>query len=172
MSHIPMGDPFCKRTRSVLSHAADELGMKVHQSGTVVTIEGPRFSTRAESNLFRSWGCDLVNMTTVPEATLAKELGLCYASIALPTDYDCWKEQEVNILSLTLPLVLPLLVSPVSSYTEHNIIATLEHIVCDSCREVPVGLTLVCIYLPSSFLPSFIPLLLLLCQTRRSTWRW
>ena len=68
----------------------------------MVTIEGPRFSTRAESNLFRSWGCELVNMTTVPEVSLAKELGLCYASIALPTDYDCWKGQPVRYASLVL----------------------------------------------------------------------
>ena len=96
-----MGDPFCDRTRGVLSRAAGSLGVGFHPRGTVVTIEGPRFSTRAESNLFRMWGCDLVNMTTVPEATLAKELGLCYASIALPTDYDCWKGESVSV---SLPL--------------------------------------------------------------------
>lgn len=59
--------------------------------GTVVTIEGPRFSSKAESLMFRSWGCDLVNMTTVPEVVLAKEAGLCYAAIAIATDYDCWR---------------------------------------------------------------------------------
>ena len=69
-----------------------ELGLSHHTKGTAVTIEGPRFSTKAESLLFRQWGGDIVNMTTVPEACLAKEAGLCYASIGLPTDYDCWRE--------------------------------------------------------------------------------
>ncbi|CAI8030476.1 S-methyl-5'-thioadenosine phosphorylase [Geodia barretti] len=97
VSHIPMADPFCNRTRSVLARAVESLGISFHRKGTVVTIEGPRFSTRAESCLFRSWGAELVNMTTVPEVCLAKELGMCYASIALPTDYDCWKGQPVNV---------------------------------------------------------------------------
>ena len=96
ISHIPMGDPFCKHTHSVIARAAENQGIKCHPNGTVVTIEGPRFSSRAESHLYRSWGCDVVNMTTVPEVTLANELGLCYASIALPTDYDCWKEETVS----------------------------------------------------------------------------
>ena len=96
---MPMGDPFCNRTRSVIGQAAENLGIKYHTKGTVVSIEGPRFSTRAESNLHRSWGCDTVNMTTVPEVILANEVGLCYASIALPTDYDAWKEETVSVLS-------------------------------------------------------------------------
>lgn len=97
ISHVPMGEPFCKHTRSVIARAAAEVqGIRCHPSGTVVTIEGPRFSSKAESNLYRSWGCDVVNMTTIPEVTLAKEAGLCYASIALPTDYDCWKEEAVS----------------------------------------------------------------------------
>lgn len=63
----------------------------------MVTIEGPRFSSRAESFMFRAWGADVINMTTVPEAVLAKEAGICYASIALATDYDCWKENEEEV---------------------------------------------------------------------------
>lgn len=66
-------------------------GIPVHDRGTVVTIEGPRFSSKAESIMFKQWGCDLVNMTTVPEVVLAKEAGLCYAAIAIATDYDCWR---------------------------------------------------------------------------------
>lgn len=66
-------------------------GIPVHERGTVVTIEGPRFSSKAESLMFKTWGCDLVNMTTVPEVILAKEAGLCYAAIAMATDYDCWR---------------------------------------------------------------------------------
>ena len=94
--HMQMDEPFCEHTRSTLIRAADELGLKYHPKGTVVTIEGPRFSSKAESHLYRSWNCDLVNMTTIPEVILAKEAGLCYASIALPTDYDCWKGEPVR----------------------------------------------------------------------------
>lgn len=70
------------------------MGIFCHAKGTVLTIEGPRFSSRAESLMFREWGADVINMTTVPEVVLAKEAGLCYASIAMATDYDCWKEHE------------------------------------------------------------------------------
>lgn len=73
---------------------ARTLGVKCHVRGTMLTIEGPRFSSRAESLMFRQWGADVINMTTVPEVVLAKEAGLCYASIAMATDYDCWKEHE------------------------------------------------------------------------------
>ena len=76
----------------VLIKKCADLNLRFHNKGTTVTIEGPRFSTKAESLLFRQWGADIVNMTTVPEACLAKEAGLCYASIALPTDYDSWRE--------------------------------------------------------------------------------
>ncbi|XP_042622896.1 S-methyl-5'-thioadenosine phosphorylase-like [Cyprinus carpio] len=92
--HIPMADPFCSRTREVLLEVAQGLGVKCHPRGTMVTIEGPRFSSRAESLMFRLWGADVINMTTVPEVVLAKEAGLCYASIAMATDFDCWKEHE------------------------------------------------------------------------------
>ncbi|TNM85884.1 hypothetical protein fugu_008155 [Takifugu bimaculatus] len=94
--HIPMAEPFCNRTReaSVLLEVARSLGVKCHTRGTMLSIEGPRFSSRAESLMFRQWGADVINMTTVPEVVLAKEAGLCYASIAMATDYDCWKEHE------------------------------------------------------------------------------
>ncbi|GAB1288628.1 S-methyl-5'-thioadenosine phosphorylase [Apodemus speciosus] len=92
--HIPMAEPFCPKTREVLIETAKRLGLRCHSKGTIVTIEGPRFSSRAESSIFRTWGADVVNMTTVPEVVLAKEAGICYASIAMATDYDCWKEHE------------------------------------------------------------------------------
>uniref|UniRef100_A0A3P9NGK1 S-methyl-5'-thioadenosine phosphorylase n=1 Tax=Poecilia reticulata TaxID=8081 RepID=A0A3P9NGK1_POERE len=92
--HIPMAEPFCNKTREVLVEVARSLGVKCHMRGTMLTIEGPRFSSRAESLMFRQWGADVINMTTVPEVVLAKEAGLCYASIAMATDYDCWKEHE------------------------------------------------------------------------------
>lgn len=92
--HTPMGEPFCPDLRSLLGRTAKKLKLKSHASGTVVTIEGPRFSTKAESNMFRALGADIINMSTVPEAPLAREAGLCYQPIAMSTDYDCWKDDE------------------------------------------------------------------------------
>ena len=95
--HISMADPFCNKIRNELIETAKSLGMIYHPKGTMATIEGPRFSTRAESNLFRSWGCDVINMTTVPEAVLAREAGICYQPIAMSTDYDCFMESEEKV---------------------------------------------------------------------------
>ncbi len=92
--HTPMADPFCGPLRALLAQTAEELGLRYHPQGTVITIEGPRFSTRAESRMFINWGADVINMSTVPEVVLARELGICYQSIAMSTDYDCWKEDE------------------------------------------------------------------------------
>ncbi len=92
--HTPMSEPFCKDLRSLLSSSAKELRLRRHKKGTVITIEGPRFSTKAESHMFRKWGADVINMSTVPEVILAREAGICYQSIAMSTDYDCWKEGE------------------------------------------------------------------------------
>ncbi len=90
--HIPMADPFCPKLRQALIETAKKLKIQHHEKGTVVTIEGPRFSTRAESKMFRLLGADIINMSTVPEIVLAREAGMCYQSIAMATDYDCWKE--------------------------------------------------------------------------------
>lgn len=95
--HIPMAEPFCANLRKMLSKTATRLNIPHHEKGTIVTIEGPRFSTKAESNMFRMWGGDVINMSTVPEAVLAREIGLCYASIAMSTDYDCWHETRESV---------------------------------------------------------------------------
>jgi len=92
--HTPMADPFSPELRGLLIASARELGIAHHATGTVVTIEGPRFSTRAESRMFRAWGADVVNMSIAPECALANEAGLPYAAVAMSTDYDCWKEDE------------------------------------------------------------------------------
>jgi len=94
--YISTADPFCETLRGLLTKSAKELKLKVHPKGTAVVIEGPRFSTRAESNLFRSWKADIINMTIVPECVLAREAQICYASIAMVTDYDCWKQHAVD----------------------------------------------------------------------------
>jgi 5'-methylthioadenosine phosphorylase len=92
--HISMADPFCEKLRRILIETAAEQGIPHHRTGTVVTIEGPRFSTRAESRMFRLWGGDIINMSTVPEAVLAPEAGICYAVAAMSTDYDSWHQSE------------------------------------------------------------------------------
>jgi 5'-methylthioadenosine phosphorylase len=94
MGHTPMADPFDSRLRQRLISAAAELNLKFHPQGTLITIEGPRFSTRAESKLFRNWGADIINMSVAPECILANELKIPYAAVALSTDYDCWKTDE------------------------------------------------------------------------------
>ena len=92
--HTSLAEPFCDKLRTILSQSAQELNLTTHPKGTVVTIEGPRFSTKAESHMFRSWGADIINMSTVPEVSLAREAGLCYASIAMSTDFDSWKDER------------------------------------------------------------------------------
>jgi len=97
MKHTAMADPFDKDMRKKLFRAAAVNNIPLHKKGTIITIEGPRFSTRAESKMFRAWGADLVNMSTAPEAILANELGIAYATIAMSTDYDSWHEDEAPV---------------------------------------------------------------------------
>ncbi|MEI6854293.1 MAG: S-methyl-5'-thioadenosine phosphorylase [Bacteroidota bacterium] len=92
--HTPMATPFSDMLRNIIIESAGELSFPFHETGTVITIEGPRFSTRAESKMFRLWGADVINMSTAPECMLANEIGIPYAAIALSTDYDCWKTDE------------------------------------------------------------------------------
>jgi len=92
--HIPFGEPFCPVLSQVVYQAGQEAGATVHQGGTYVVIEGPAFSTRAESFLYRSWGVDVIGMTALPEAKLAREAEICYAIIACITDYDCWHRKH------------------------------------------------------------------------------
>jgi len=95
--HIPMADPFCHELRQVLIDVTGRHTKNCHKTGTIVVIEGPRFSSRAESKVFQSFGASVIGMTAVPEVTLANELGLPYASMALITDYDCWREDDQHV---------------------------------------------------------------------------
>lgn len=113
--HIPMAFPFCERTRQLLLTVAQDIDVRVHDHATMVTVEGPRFSSRAESLMFRSWGGDLVNMTSVPEVVLAREAGLSYASIAMVTDYDCWRDSSEDHVSTTVIFVLQIFLTQSSS---------------------------------------------------------
>ena len=95
--HVGFAEPFCENLRRILIQSAEECGLVIHKNGTYVCMEGPLFSTKAESHLYRSWGADLIGMTVLPEAKLAREAEMCYAAIASVTDYDCWHEEIVDI---------------------------------------------------------------------------
>jgi 5'-methylthioadenosine phosphorylase len=122
LNHTPMADPFDKDLRLKLIEKASELKFNYHPSGTVITIEGPRFSTRAESKMFRIWGADVINMSVAPECILANELKIPYAAIALSTDYDCWKadeepvtwEEVLNVFNYNVEKVIKLIISVIS----------------------------------------------------------
>jgi 5'-methylthioadenosine phosphorylase len=96
-AHVSFADPICPAMRARLRETATRHGASVHDGGTYVCIEGPAFSTRAESELYRSWGVDVIGMTNLQEAKLAREAELCYATMALVTDYDCWHEDEEDV---------------------------------------------------------------------------
>jgi 5'-methylthioadenosine phosphorylase len=100
VAHVSMAHPVSSRLAGVAADEAEALGIKVHRGGTYLAMEGPQFSSLAESKLYRSWDCDVVGMTNMPEAKLAREAELPYATIAMVTDYDCWKE-EVEAVSVT-----------------------------------------------------------------------
>lgn len=93
-THTPMSEPYDSKLREILCSICDELCFSYNKNKTIVTIEGPRFSTRAESHMFREWGADIINMSSCPEVILANEIGIPYQTIAMSTDYDCWKDNE------------------------------------------------------------------------------
>src|SRR3990167_2807596 len=97
VAHVALADPICSVVRKTLIQAADQLKFKSHSKGTYVCIEGPQFSTKAESNIYRSWNAEVIGMTNVTEAKLAREAQICYATIALATDYDCWHPSHDSV---------------------------------------------------------------------------
>jgi 5'-methylthioadenosine phosphorylase len=97
VAHVSFADPVCPALLEKLSKSARNVGAKVHKGGTYVCIEGPMFSSRAESNVYRSWGVDVIGMTNYQEAKLAREAEICYATVALSTDYDCWHTGEEDV---------------------------------------------------------------------------
>ena len=94
VGHVSLADPFCPELSRRLAESAERAGARVHRGGTYVCMEGPQFSTRAESELYRSWGAKIIGMTNLQEARLAREAELCFATLALVTDFDCWKDDE------------------------------------------------------------------------------
>jgi 5'-methylthioadenosine phosphorylase len=125
VAHIGFDQPFCPVLGSTLIAAASTADVKTHRDGTLVVIEGPAFSTRAESGLYRSWGADIIGMTTLPEAKLAREAGICYAMLACVTDYDTWRDGHAMV---SVELVIANLT--------HNV-AKARAIVAETARSLP-----------------------------------
>lgn len=96
-AHVSIAHPFCERLQEKIVPVANDMGITLHRGGTLICMEGPAFSTKAESNLYRSWDASIINMSTLPEAKLAREAEICYALICMSTDYDCWKEDEEHV---------------------------------------------------------------------------
>ena len=101
-AHVSMADPICPRLAGLAAAAAEVAGAEVTRGGCYLAMEGPAFSTRAESHLYRSWGCDVIGMTAMPEAKLAREAELPYALVGMVTDYDCWREEEEVVEASTV----------------------------------------------------------------------
>ena len=136
VAHVGFADPVCAALADVVHAAAKDAtaahALSVHRGGTYVCIDGPQFSTRAESHLFRSWGASVVGMTNLPEARLAREAEICYATVALATDYDCWHETEEDV---TVAAVLAVLAQNV---------ANAKALVAKAARRVPRPRTCPC----------------------------
>src|SRR5690349_3497960 len=106
VAHVSVAEPVCRRLGNHVEAALKELGFPAQRGGTYMVMEGPQFSTKAESNLYRSWGCDVIGMTNMPEAKLAREAEMCYATVAMVTDYDCWHPDHDHV---TVEMVLKVL---------------------------------------------------------------
>ncbi|NKB19512.1 MAG: S-methyl-5'-thioadenosine phosphorylase [Alphaproteobacteria bacterium] len=106
VAHVSMADPACRRLGDLIEQASGGLANVTVRGGTYLVMEGPQFSTRAESELYRSWGCDVIGMTNMPEAKLAREAEMCYATVAMVTDYDCWHEDHDDVTVETVIKVL------------------------------------------------------------------
>src|SRR5205823_10197456 len=96
-AHVAFGDPVCPEVAQAIAGSCKQAGVVGKSGGTYVCMEGPQFSTRAESNLYRSWGADVIGMTNLQEAKLAREAEICYATVAMVTDYDCWREGHDDV---------------------------------------------------------------------------
>ncbi len=132
--HVEVADPFCKAISQILYETGKSLGAPIYMGGTYICIEGPSFSTRAESNLYRSWGADVIGMTAATEAKLSREAEICYSSISLVTDYDVWKDTAEEV---TAEMILSNIASGVG--TAKNIIRAAVPKIADiadcSCRH-------------------------------------
>jgi 5'-methylthioadenosine phosphorylase len=135
--HVELASPFCPSLREVLARASASSPTRVEQGGTYVCMEGPQFSTRAESELHRSWGASLIGMTVMPEARLAREAEICYALVALPTDYDCWRPHPHALDQFELLEEIIGNLKAASQNAMHLIRAALPHVVALGNRPCP-----------------------------------
>lgn len=124
-AHVSMADPVCAETGAAAAEAARAVGATVHEGGTYLCMEGPQFSTRAESRAYRSWGVDVIGMTNLQEARMAREAEICYATLAMVTDYDCWHEEEGAAHTATILEVL------------RQNVATAQRVVAETIRRLP-----------------------------------
>src|SRR3954467_5966732 len=125
--HVGFADPVCNDTAAHVYEAAKAAGARVHKGGTYVVIDGPMFSTRAESRVYRSWGVSVIGMTNLPEAKLAREAEICYSTTALSTDYDCWHETEEDVS-----------VEAVVAIIKKNVVLA-KRIVKNAVERIPAG---------------------------------
>ena len=122
VGHVSMAHPVCPNLNKIVHQAAKKCGVTIHPCGTYLAMEGPQFSTQAESNLYRMWGCDVIGMTNMPEAKLAREAAICYSSLAMVTDYDCWHPEHDNV---SVDQVISTLLS--NSDKSKAVVQALEH---------------------------------------------
>ncbi|HOO70612.1 MAG TPA: S-methyl-5'-thioadenosine phosphorylase [Spirochaetota bacterium] len=133
-AHIGFAEPFCPRLHGLIIPAAEKTGITLHKNQTLLCMEGPAFSTKAESNLYRSWGCGVINMSTLPEAKLAREAEICYAVICMSTDYDCWHDEEEDV-------TIDMVIQNLKTNSEHarnllkNLIKSMDGERTCACRE-------------------------------------
>ncbi len=132
-AHVSMADPVCPRLSGLAAEAARAAGAPVTEGGTYLAMEGPQFSTRAESRLYRQWGCDVIGMTAMPEAKLAREAELPYALVGMVTDYDCWREEEAGV---EVPEVLEVLHA--NAATARRLVLELAALLPEHRRRSPI----------------------------------
>ena len=150
VAHVAFGEPICPELAHALRSAGERVGATLHARGTYVCMEGPQFSTKAESRLYRQWGVDVIGMTNMPEAKLAREAELCYATLALVTDYDCWHETEeavtveavldtlhrnVTLAKQILRTVMPSFAKPIECACHR----ALDHAILTAPKRIPAA---------------------------------
>jgi 5'-methylthioadenosine phosphorylase len=132
VAHVSTADPVSPLLADQIANAAKQTGVALHRGGVYLTIEGPQFSTRAESRLYQDWGCDVIGMTNMPEARLAREAELCYATLGMVTDYDCWRPGNVSV-----PKMLEVMAGNIQSV--QRLIAGLLHALPREHQACPIG---------------------------------
>ena len=138
VAHVGFAHPFCPVLSDIAGRAADQTEARVHRGGTYVCMEGPQFSTLAESNLYRGWGMDVIGMTNLQEAKLAREAEICYTTLALVTDYDCWHEEHDNV---TVDMIIEILMKNA---------ATAQQVVSGAVASLPIDRGCECASAPGS----------------------